>query len=592
MIPATRVTLVTVVLLAGTALAVYAPRLDEAPMYLSPDEVIIAVDAHSIASTARDVEGKFLPLYFNIQMPGETRRGWFTPAVFYFSALFYKVLPLSEKTVRLPTVIVGIIDIVLMFFLAKRVFKSQALAIFASVLLALTPAHFILSRLGLDYIYPLPFVLGWMLCLASFLEHERAVFLFAGTALLGIGFYSYIASVLLMPLYLMLTLAVLFERHKAPRCYVVAVAGFCLALLLLIPWLITHPTAFNDTMDRYAVYDSKNLDALQGLRSFLSYTRIDELASMYWNFFNPSFLFLSGDAQMMFSTRSVGVFLIPVAVFLPLGIYAAGLYRPTPLGLVALVGFITAPAAALIVAEGGAIHRAPAMLIFGVLLATFGAEYLWSATLLSRRRRVLTLPGAALLTVGVVYALWTLATQSRVTMSTLALITLGIIVLAGGLTPARFRLGPVVALCLIALMPLQFARFSSDYFHDYRLRAAPWFGGNLRGALEAIIELDRQEHRPLIYFSRLQTTSGLADIKNRWMDAYWKFYLIKHGRRDLLDRTARFDSLNLESVPPHSLVLANLGSVPTDAALKSGELKLVELIPEISGNPFFAILQR
>jgi len=232
------------------------------------------------------------------------------------------------------------------------------------------------------------------------------------------------------------------------------------------------------------------------------------------------------------------------------------------------------------------------MLIFGVLLATFGVEYLWSAKILSRRRVMLTLAGAPLLTVGILYAIWTLATQSRVTVSTLALIALGVIVLAGGLMSERFRLGPLVALCLIALMPLQFTRFCVDYFHDYRLRAAPWFGGNLRGALEGIIELDRQEHPPLIYFSRLQTTSGLADIKNRWMDAYWKFYLIKHGRRDLLDRTARFDSMTLESVPPRGLVLANLGNVTTDTAVKSGELKVVELIPETSGDPYFAILRR
>ena len=33
----------------------------------------------------------------------------------------------------------------------------------AALLLALTPAHFIHSRFALDYLYPVPFTLAWLL---------------------------------------------------------------------------------------------------------------------------------------------------------------------------------------------------------------------------------------------------------------------------------------------------------------------------------------------------------------------------------------------------------------------------------------------
>src|SRR5260221_3342082 len=132
--------------LAAATFALYAWRLQSAPVYASPDEVIIGVDAHSLASTGRDVYGRFLPLYFQIQMPGETRMGWFTPAIFYVSALFMKILPFSEWTIRLPTVCIGTIDIVLMYFIGRRLFRSEPLALAAAALLLLTPAHFILSR--------------------------------------------------------------------------------------------------------------------------------------------------------------------------------------------------------------------------------------------------------------------------------------------------------------------------------------------------------------------------------------------------------------------------------------------------------------
>src|SRR4029453_8439190 len=113
----------TALAIAGATSILYAWRLSEAPIYLSPDEAIISVDAYTLASTGRDVHGRFLPLYFQIQLPGETRMGWFTPAIFYLMALFLKVLPLSEATVRIPTVFVGVTDVVLMYFIGRRLFQ-------------------------------------------------------------------------------------------------------------------------------------------------------------------------------------------------------------------------------------------------------------------------------------------------------------------------------------------------------------------------------------------------------------------------------------------------------------------------------------
>ena len=115
---------------------------------------------------------------------------------------------------------------------------------------------------------------------------------------------------------------------------------------------------------------------------------------------------------------------------------------------------------------------------------------------------------------------------------------------------------------------------------------------NLRGALEEIIAMDRRDPAPRIYFSTLKATSGLLDIRNRWMAAYWRFYLIKQQREDLLGKTARFDAQALDTVPARSLVLANVGDVTADGLVKSGALRTVSLVDEIDRDPFFEILQR
>ena len=583
---------VTALAIAVATAALYAWRLQDAPIYLSPDEAIISVDAYSIASTARDVHGRFLPLFFQIQLPGETRMGWFTPAIFYLSALFLKVLPLSEATIRLPAVLVGVVDVVLMYFIGRRLFNRESSAIVASALLALTPAHFILSRYALDYLYPLPFILGWLLCLLTFLETKRPVLLFAGTALLGIGFFSYIAAVVMMPLYFLFTCVTLWYLPQRRRRLIVAAAGFGLPLLMLIAWLFTHPTAFADTAARYDLYDTKNLNALQGLRAFLSYPNLDRLSGLYWSFFNPSLLFFSGDRQMMFSTRSIGVFTLPIALLLPIGMYHVLSARRNAGALIVFIGLVTAPLAALLGGEGGVINRAVELLPFTVLLATFGVEFLWSARIGGRPRAFLVPAGAAALAVAVTYAGWTAVTRGRVGTSTVALMVLAVGMLVAAAMADRLSLSRVAAIGLLAWIPVQFGSFYADYFTDYRLRSSTWLGGNLRGALESLIEMEQQEHTPRIYFSILASTSGLMDIRNRWMSSYWQFYLIKHRREDLLARSGPFDAAHVRAVPPGSLILANVGEVNMDSLVKAGELKRVRLVPEVSGPEFFAILQR
>jgi hypothetical protein len=156
----------------------------------------------------------------------------------------------------------------------------------------------------------------------------------------------------------------------------------------------------------------------------------------------------------------------------------------------------------------------------------------------------------------------------------------------------RFRLEAIATFGLLAFMLLQFGRFYVGYFGEYRERSAPWFGGNLRGALEALIEEDARTHPQSIHFATLRATSGLLDIRNRWMDVYWKFYLIKHRREDLLARTRRYEPRDGQHVASGSLVLGNVGDVAIDALVKSGELEVVRGVPEPDNSVFFEILRR
>lgn len=527
------------VLLALAVLAIYGVRLEHTPPHLHRDEILFALQAQSIASTGRDVEGRVFPLYFEMRALGE--RVWFHPVLVYFTALFLKVLPFTETAIRLPSVIIGGIDVLLMYFIAKRLFHTQRWAFFVAALLALTPAHVIHSRLAMDFIYPVPFVMAWLLCLLTYLERRQWWWLFLATAFLGLGFFSYIASVITMPLYVLVTLLALRATStSATRPYLVAVAGFLCPLLVMVPWLSYHWSFVTDTLGRYqigvaahasgsAVPGGSPADVVRGLLAGLQPSMLTERASLYWRFFDPAYLFVSGGfTRLTSTTRHVALFLLPFIVFVPLGLIQMVTVRRTPISLVVFLGFALAPVAAcLAVLEPYASDRELVLLPFGVLIAAFGIE------------RLLAL---------------------------------------------RTRGGRAAAIGLLALVPLHFLFFEVDYFGDYHRRSAFWFDWNHRGGLEEIIAREGRDDRPIF----------LSNGGDALMAAYWRFAVLKHHREDLLPKTVYFDAnhLDITTVPRNALILMNRDDAPLVALVRSGQLKELVAIPEPGDPPYYAVAER
>ena len=108
--------------LAALVLAVYGSGLSHTPPHLHHDEAIISLQAHSIATTGHDIEGRRMPLYFFMPHLGD--RAWYQPTIIYVTALFLKFLPSAEASFRFPTAVLATLDVLLMFFVARRLFGS------------------------------------------------------------------------------------------------------------------------------------------------------------------------------------------------------------------------------------------------------------------------------------------------------------------------------------------------------------------------------------------------------------------------------------------------------------------------------------
>ena len=96
-----RQSLLRLVLFALAVQIVYAVGLGHTPPHLHRDEVDIALQAHSISTTGRDLDGRLLPLYFRMHNLGPNV--WFHPLIVYVTAVFLWFLPFTEAALRFPT---------------------------------------------------------------------------------------------------------------------------------------------------------------------------------------------------------------------------------------------------------------------------------------------------------------------------------------------------------------------------------------------------------------------------------------------------------------------------------------------------------
>jgi hypothetical protein len=276
------------------------------------------------------------------------------------------------------------------------------------------------------------------------------------------------------------------------------------------------------------VYDARHLSPLQGLQGFFTFTMVRERVAVYWDYFNPAYLFFAGGSNLSMATRRAGVFLLPVSGLLACGLYECWRRRSEVMSGVLVAGLALAPLPATFVDERYAIQRELVVLPFAALIAALGAMFL-----LRHGRRTVRVAGVLLL----------------------------------------------------LAMPAQFAFFWQDYFSGYRIRSAFSFDpANFRGVAEYLIAGNSSGQTPPIYLSE-----DLDDVAARW-----RFYLVKHRREDLLQRTSLFaaTALDVRAVPPGSLLVLYANDPVVPALLGPEKCAVATVITDMTGGDAAVILRK
>ena len=417
-------------LLGLLTFALYGSFLSYAPPGLHQHEVFFGLHAQAVAKSGRDLDGRLLPLYFLIKLNGLDL--WFHPILIYATAPWLMVLPLSTTALRLPTAFVATLNVVFVYVLARRMCGRTSIALLAGALLALTPAHFLMGRLADNHVYLATFILGWLMCMLPAGEMRPWRLLAAGV-IGGIGIYSYLGALLMMPVCLALTFAslVIYDRDHAISGSAAAAIGFAALLVPLAVWLSGHPGAFNALAGRYEVYDPAHTTAVEGILGLGRWSSVVQRVGVYLDYFHPRFLLVRGDISPVDSTSKSGVLLIPTFVLALAGGYRVLRMRPVPKAWALVLALIVfAPLPGAFVGEAFNISRALVLLPCVALLAAAGFDALWRA---------------------------------------------------GG----RARTSAVL---LLVLVPLQFGYFYRDYMGHYRLRVSHWLGANAAPAFDRLID--------------------------------------------------------------------------------------------------------
>jgi len=439
------------VIVAG---ALYLPRRD-IPSYLAPDEVFSALTARSVATSGRDLNGRLLPLYFQLPDSFETRM-WYQPIAIYAMAASVKLLPFSESTVRLPMTIAAIVDILLAYAVALVLFRNQAIAFAAAMLLALTPAHFSDSRVAMDHHSFLPFILGWLLCVLLYIERRRLFLLFGAGLVLGLGLFTYVASYVLMPAFALFTAIVLFHRREPLRAYALLAAGFVLPVLIGALYIASHPAVVTDTLWRYQRNQSPDAGGVS-LAQSLFFDRVAKAGSVYSSFWRPRVLFISGPRAVWVA----GQFVLPVA-----GLLVAGgmrmLWRPDAPMFLLLAGLLIAPLPASFVGEPEVIRRAAGVMPFVVLIAAAGLEFIWTAEPVRLRRIAFVAVWATVIGLAATYYDELPHAQAVVRAATVPIAITGLAVLFGDVPFERLSLWTMALVSAVTIATLHAVYFVSN----------------------------------------------------------------------------------------------------------------------------------
>lgn len=299
-------------------------NLGSNPPGLTWDEAALGYNAYSILLTGRDEYGAFLP--FNLQSFGD-----YKPALYaYLDIPFIVIFGLNEFAVRIPSAIVGTLNVLTVFLLVRLLFKNNILASLSAFFVAVSPFAIQFSRPAFEA--NLALFLN-LLATYIFLKAKSMRLIILSMVLFSLSLVTYQSSRIFTPL-LVIALFILHRKEVSSK-KLVSAGGLFLTIfvLIMVSTFVLGQGKRLSTLNFFAyqrsedeikvitnedglAVDSSGFQILHG--EWWAYTR--GLFERYFIYLSPKMLAIDGDYNQRHRVPDLGVIYYFSVVLIPLGI--------------------------------------------------------------------------------------------------------------------------------------------------------------------------------------------------------------------------------------------------------------------------------
>lgn len=319
--------------------------LSSVPISLNWDEVSMGYTAYSVSHTGMDEWGAKLPLLFRSY--GE----WKSPVYIYLLVPLIKFFGMNAWTIRLPSAIAGIFAVYLTYLIARKLY-GEKVALWASLLLAISPWHLVLSRPAFEANVSLTLILAgiYFFLRSSGVWSLKSIIYSA--LFFGLAPHTYNSAKVIVP-FLVIYLVVqsgFYKNWKKLLLYGSILALFAFPILL---GLISGRAQFRysqvgvstDTfgLNQFVNYrNNKHIPLIIGKLAFNKYTYTIYSSTENWlSYLNPSFLLIQAGDHNQHHVKYFGVLYLAEFLMFMSGLYllfttVKGTSRFLPLVLIAL----------------------------------------------------------------------------------------------------------------------------------------------------------------------------------------------------------------------------------------------------------------
>ena len=174
------------------------------------DELMLAMNAKSIANNLSDICGEHLPIYFDTWIVGGQ-----SPLPTYLAALSIKLFGYSVLSYRLPMLIVSIAGLLAFSGLICELTENRAVRISSMVFCAFSPWHLFNSAWIIDCAFMAHFlIIGIYFLVLSLKGNRENLWVTLSMLFFSFTFYSYNSAILFIPVFLLVFYILLLKDRK------------------------------------------------------------------------------------------------------------------------------------------------------------------------------------------------------------------------------------------------------------------------------------------------------------------------------------------------------------------------------------------